>query len=85
MTLPNVFTSENYPGSVQTQVIGINDNNVTDGFYIDSHGTNHGFLKVGANFSTIDFPNSTFNQLLGLNTQHQAVGFFNDAANNSHG
>jgi probable HAF family extracellular repeat protein len=88
---PNTFTAENFPGSVQTQVIGINNNNVfgTAGFYIDRSGANHGFLKVGGSFKTVDFPATTsvpkFNQLLGLNAHGQSAGFYNDAAGNSHG
>src|SRR5271167_3626797 len=53
---PLKFTSENFPGSVQTQVTGIN--NVagnTAGFYIDSGGANHGFLDTNGVFTTVDF------------------------------
>src|SRR6202162_2856662 len=79
LTLPNHFTSENFPGSVQTQVIGINDSGNTDGFYIDSKGTNHGFLTQGATFETRDYPGTTFNQLLGLNNLLQFSGFYADS------
>jgi hypothetical protein len=83
-TLPNHFTSENFPSSVQTQVTGINNNFKknfkTVGFYIDSGGTNHGFLrKVDGTFLTVDFPGTSFNQLLGLNFRSQAVGYFADS------
>jgi hypothetical protein len=30
------FADENFPGSAQTQVIGINNNGDTVGFYVDS-------------------------------------------------
>jgi len=91
LVLPNTFTAENFPGSVQTQVIGINNNNAFDtaGFYIDGSGANHGFLKVGGSFKTVDFPATTsvpkVNQLLGLNAHAQSAGFYNDSAGNSHG
>jgi hypothetical protein len=68
LTLPNNFTSENFPSSAQTQVTGINNSSNTSGFYIDNGGTNHGFLNIGGNFSTVDFPGTTFDQVLGLNT-----------------
>jgi hypothetical protein len=82
-TLPNTFTPENFPSSVQTQVTGINDNFKTVfktvGFYIDGAGTNHGFVRrVNGTYVTVDFPGTSFNQLLGLNLRSQAVGYFAD-------
>lgn len=76
LTLPNNFTSENFPSSAQTQVTGINNSSNTSGFYIDNGGTNHGFLNIGGNFSTVDFPGTTFDQVLGLNNTGQAAGYF---------
>jgi hypothetical protein len=81
---PNNFTSENFPGSAQTQVIGINNRGYTDGFYIDTAGTNHGFLDIKGNFTTVDFPGTTLNQLLGLNNLEQAAGYYADAAGIDH-
>jgi len=83
-TFPDHFASENFPGSTQTQVIGINNQGYTDGFYIDSHGTTHGFLDIKGTFTTVDFPGTTFNQLLGLNEHNQAAGYYADAANIDH-
>jgi uncharacterized membrane protein len=86
LVLPNTFTAENFPGSVQTQVIGINNNSVADtaGFYIDGSGANHGFLKVGGTFKTVDFSATTsvpkVNQLLGLNAHAQSAGLYADKA-----
>jgi probable HAF family extracellular repeat protein len=79
LTLPDTFTPENFPGSDQTQVIGIAEGEDTDGFYITANVT-HGFLRINGVFSTVDFPGTTFNQLLGLNNRHQAAGYFADAA-----
>ncbi len=90
LTLPSSFTTENFPGSVQTQVIGINNgssatNFSTDGFYIDTNGTNHGFTDIGGAFSTVDDPNGTFNQLLGINDHNEVAGFYTDANGANHG
>jgi hypothetical protein len=74
--LPNTFTAENYPNSVQTQVIGINNSGDTDGFYIDSAGATHGFTDIGGTFATVDVPGTTFDQLLGLNNNHEQVGYY---------
>lgn len=77
---PSTFHNQNFPASTQTQVVGINNNFKTAGFYIDSGGVTHGFLrKSNGTFSTVDFPGTQFNQLLGLNFHAQAVGYFADS------
>jgi hypothetical protein len=81
---PATFTTENFPNSVQTQVIAINANGDTAGFYIDSAGVTHGFLDTGGTFATVDAPNTTFNQLLGLNNKGQAAGYSQDANGTQH-
>jgi uncharacterized membrane protein len=79
------FTDENFPNSVQTQVIGINNNGATVGFYIDTAGNTHGFKKPNNKDAvTVDLPGTTFNQLLGLNNKGQAAGYFQDAAGLQH-
>jgi probable HAF family extracellular repeat protein len=84
LNLPNTYTPENYPNSVQTQVIGIDNRGDTGGFYIDQAGVTHGFLKMNGTYTTADLPGTTFNQILGLNNRGQAAGFFQDAAGQSH-
>ncbi|MGA7415678.1 MAG: hypothetical protein WBW33_34715, partial [Bryobacteraceae bacterium] len=78
---PNSFTSENFPGSVQTQVVAINNAGDTAGFYVDAGGNTHGFVKVGGTFTTIDNPGGTFNQLLGLNSLGTAAGYYQNSMN----
>jgi probable HAF family extracellular repeat protein len=81
----NKFADENFPQSVQTQVVGIDNNGDTVGFYIDSAGQTHGFLKPnGKDFLNIDLPGTTFNQLLGINNRDQEAGYFQDANNMQH-
>lgn len=87
------FVSENFPGSVQTQVTGLNNAGVTVGFWSPTNlGTgdaNNGFVKVGGTFTTVNDPltNGTpaVNQLLGVNDHNVAVGFYVDSAGNAHG
>ncbi len=74
LTLPNTFTSENFPASDQTQVIGINNTNSTDGFYI-AGGPTYGFTDTGGIFTTVDAPETGFNQLLGLNDNGEVAGY----------
>ena len=90
LTLPDVFTSENFPNPADpltpfaTQVTGINNASDTAGFYMDSGGTNHGFLDTNGVFKTVDFQGTTFNQLLGLNDTGQAAGYFQDPSGFQH-
>jgi hypothetical protein len=55
-TFRNGFTPENFLGSAQTQVIGINNRGFTDGFFIDMAGTTHGFLDINGTFTTGALP-----------------------------
>ncbi len=89
------FTSENFPGSVQTQVTGLNDGGVTVGFWSNTNNgapndSNFGFVDQGGGFTNVNNPNTSpnppvFNQLLGVNNSNIAVGFYTDAANVTHG
>jgi probable HAF family extracellular repeat protein len=82
----DVFAPENYPGSVQTQVIGINnDSNVqTCGFWIDKAGTNHGFMRNSKAWYDVNYPGTTFNQLLGVNDNNVAAGYSMDGVGDFH-
>ncbi|HET9079917.1 MAG TPA: hypothetical protein VFO01_05315 [Trebonia sp.] len=87
--------NENFPGSVQTQVTGLNDHGVTVGFWSGMNNANQandntGFYDIGGSFHSVSFPagsNSTppVDQLLGVNNRNVAVGFYNDASGKSHG
>jgi probable HAF family extracellular repeat protein len=85
------YANENFPGSAQTQVIGINDSDVTVGFFANSAGTeNQGFWEQNGRFHAIHIPwgnqaNPQISQLLGINDTGWAVGFYNDAKGNAHG
>jgi hypothetical protein len=77
------FINENFPGAVQTQVTGINNQGTTVGFYADAAGNNFGFSNQAGVFTTVSTLN-TPNQLLGVNDHNYAVGFYTDSAGNSH-
>jgi len=91
----HAFVSENFPGSVQTQVTGLNNRGVTVGFWSSMNNAsqvndNHGFVDVGGHFRTADFPAGSpaappVDQLLGVNDSNVAVGFYTDANGNNHG
>lgn len=77
LTLPSSFSNENFPGSAQTIVTGINQNGDTVGIYVDNAGNSHGFTDIGGTFTTVDDPSSTvFNQGLGINNSDATVGYY---------
>jgi hypothetical protein len=83
------YVNENFPGSAQTQVTGIDDLGNTSGFWVTANGTNHGFVEWNGVFASYNDPNTpkvkgSVNQLLGVNNAGTAVGFYNDAKGNSH-
>ena len=89
------FQADNVPGTVQTQVTGLNDRGVTVGFSSTMNNANQvndntGFYAVDGRFHSVAFPttdnaNPPVNQLLGVNNDGTAVGFYTDAAGNNHG
>jgi hypothetical protein len=83
------YASENFPGSAQTQVTGLNNFIDTAGFWVSNAGTNRGFVEWNGVFSSYTDPHTphvkgAVNQLLGINNTGKAVGFYNDAKGNSH-
>jgi PEP-CTERM motif len=89
------FVDENFPGSAQTQVTGLNNVGTTVGFYSNTNNgigldSNFGFVEQGGTFTPVNNPNTavtppTFNQLLGVNNSNIAVGFYTDGAGVTHG
>lgn len=89
------YLNENFPGSVQTQVTGLNNRGVTVGFWSSMNNAsmmndNFGFVDVNGHFRNADFPTGDaatppVDQLLGVNDQDVAVGFWTDANGNNHG
>jgi hypothetical protein len=85
------YHNENFPGSAQTQVTGINGIRDTVGFWVDGNGANHGFYEMrghkakSVNFPTNDNAKPQFDQLLGINTAGVTVGFYNDSKGTPHG
>jgi hypothetical protein len=82
------FKPENFPGAVQTQVIGITNQGNTAGFWVDAAGNNHGFVEWNGAFQSVSDPHvggkPKLNQLLGLNQHGIAVGFYNGKNGASH-
>lgn len=84
------YTNENFPGSAQTQVTGLDNSGVTVGFWVDTKGTNNGFYALRGKFHTVNFPTSDnaspkVDQLLGVNDSGVAAGFYTDGKATNHG
>jgi hypothetical protein len=89
------YVNENFPGSVQTQVTGLNNRGVTVGFWSSMNtasmsNNNFGFVDIDGHFRNADFPTGSpasppVDQLLGVNDSDVAVGFYTDANGTNHG
>jgi hypothetical protein len=90
------YRNQNFPGSKQTQVTGLNNKGVTVGFYSTQNNAsladnNFGYYAInGKHFHKVNFParhpaSPPLDQLLGVNDAGIAVGFYVDSSGNSHG
>jgi hypothetical protein len=92
---PSTYRSENFPGSVQTQVTGLNDDGVTVGFFSTMNtasmtNDNFGFYASNGSFHEVNFPTGDnaspqVDQLLGVNDHGVAVGFYTNGQGSNRG
>lgn len=85
----------NFPGSVQTQVTGLNDRGVQVGFWSTQNtanmtNNNFGFYLRNGQFHSADFPTGDnasppVDQLLGVNDHDVAVGFYTNGQGSNRG
>lgn len=79
------FRTENYPGSISTEVFGINNDNnpnfETAGFWLDKIYIYHGFMRNAGAWTDVDYPGTTNNFLLGLNDNDVAAGYYEGTDN----
>ncbi|HEY7389770.1 MAG TPA: PEP-CTERM sorting domain-containing protein [Bryobacteraceae bacterium] len=90
------FVNENFPGSAQTQVTGLNNIGTTVGFFSDTNNgpgldNNFGWVNVGGVFTEANNPNASpvaglfTDQLLGVNNSDIAAGFYVADDGTTHG
>ena len=79
-----LITSFQFPGSISTQALGINDLGEIVGDYILG-GQMFGFLDTPDGFSTINPPGATASTANGINDQGNIVGFYTAANGNTIG
>jgi hypothetical protein len=81
-----VFTTVDPTGSTETELLGLNDNGIADGF-ADIGGMQHGILydSLTKMFTILDPVGSTATTLNGINDAGDVVGFFVDGFENTDG
>jgi hypothetical protein len=80
------FTTVDPAGSTETQLLGLNDEGIADGFAVID-GVQHGIIydSLTKTFAILDPAGSTATTLNGINDAGDVVGFFVDAAGNTDG
>ena len=75
------YEQVDYPGSSETEVLGINDRGDLVGVYQIAGPLNfHGFLRHGGQFTTIDVPQAQFGtKIFGISKDMVMVGSFDDS------
>ena len=76
------------PKTSFTQLLGINNEGVAVGFYMDKKGVTHGlyYTPANGNWTTVDDPNGAGGTVVnGVNNKNQLVGFYTDSTGNTHG
>jgi hypothetical protein len=73
------------PSMGGTYANGINDSNEVVGYFVDSGGVTHGFLKDEDDFTTLDPPGSTFTFASDVNAREETVGYYIDGNGKTHG
>lgn len=82
----NVTFPINFPSSISTTLIALNDSPVAVGRYVDAGGVEHGLLfKLPHTFLSFDFPGATGTSLNGINNAGMIAGRYTDAAGIRHG
>jgi hypothetical protein len=89
------YQAINVPGSVQTQLTGLNNTGIQVGFWSAQNkasqvDSNVGFYLRAGRFASVRFPtrdsaSPPVNQLLGVNDHGIAVGFYTDGRGRHHG
>jgi uncharacterized membrane protein len=85
-----VFTFLEFPGSIFTQALGLNNDGDVVGSYVDAAGNTNGFIYniATATYQSVDDPNAVGpggTVINGINDNGQIVGFYTDASGNVDG
>jgi hypothetical protein len=76
----------NFPGAVQTVIVGINNRGTITGRYVDAGAVWHGIALIAGKWATYDFPGANKFTALGyINDGNIATGRYTDTAGITHG
>jgi uncharacterized membrane protein len=74
-----------YPKAASTAARGINKSDQISGWYTDSSGKTHGFLKTGSTFHGLNYPGALATLVFHINDKGQVAGWYEDAGQAIHG
>jgi hypothetical protein len=75
-----------FPGALDTLILGLNNEGTVVGKYISAQEQGHGFIYSAGVYKTIDDPDGVGNTLVnGINNLGTVVGFYTDAKGNTDG
>jgi len=75
-----------YPGAASTTLLGINNNDLMVGEWLDDAGVKHGLLfKQPSTFVSFDYPGATATSLAGINDSSIICGNYTDDSGVNHG
>jgi len=64
---------------------GLNDWDQISGYYVDSTGTPHGFVKNGSNYTTLTVPGAAYTIANGINNEGVVTGLYVNPDHSHHG
>jgi hypothetical protein len=86
------YTTFSYPGSKDTEFLGITAHDYVVGSYVDTSGATHGFLlisplwKPGTTWQSVDDPNAVGKTVAtSVNVHKDIVGYYVDSTGATHG
>ena len=74
LPIPYTFHRVAVPGSIHTEIRGINDLGHIVGTYTDANGRMHGFVLADGTLTTIDFPGGQHTRAYAINNKGQILG-----------
>jgi hypothetical protein len=78
------FFTIDYPGSLSTQVLGINSLGTVVGAFVDNIGT-HGFVLREGRWTVLDVPGAALTNARSVNNREEIVGYYYDTDFNLRG
>jgi hypothetical protein len=81
----NITTFDASPTAQYTWPLAINDTGSVAGYFTDSHGANHGFIRAGNTITQIDISGAVATYIWAINASGTVAGYYLDANNVYHG